>query len=60
MRVFRVKLQRMVWQECEIEVVANTDEEALDVAWDEARDWTTVRHLRSEGLAEPVDEPVTS
>ena len=60
MKVYRVKLQRVVWQECELEVVANTDEEALDVAWTEGRDWRVVRSLRTEGLAEPAKEPITA
>ena len=60
MKVYRVKLQRVVWQECELEVAANTDEEALDVAATEGRDWRTVRCLRTEGLAEPAKEPITA
>ncbi len=60
MKVYRVKLQRVVWQECELEVVANTDEQALDVAWTEGRDWRIVRSLRTEGLVEPAKEPITA
>jgi hypothetical protein len=60
MKVYRVKLQRVVWQEVELEVVASTDEQALDVAWAEGRDWKIVRSLRTEGLVELVTEPITA
>ena len=60
MKVYRVKLQRVVWQECELEVVANNDEQALEVAWDEGSKWKIVRSLRTEGLVEPVEEPITA
>jgi hypothetical protein len=60
MKVYRVKLQRVVWQECEMEVVANTEEEALDVSWEEARAWQTTKSLRSDGFAKPLEELVTA